>query len=163
MNNQKIFLITGISSGFGRAFAGAALSAGHMVVGTVREESARRSFELEGPGLAKAVVLDVTDFDAIEPKVVEIERTIGPISVLVNNAGYGHEGTIEESPLAELRRQFDVNVFGAVGLIKAVLPFMRKRQMGHIINITSMGDISRCQGSLFTVAANPHWKRFLIP
>ena len=139
MNNQKIFLITGISSGFGRAFARAALSAGHMVVGTVREESARRNFELENPGLAKAVVFDVTDLDAIEPKVAEIERTIGPISVLVNNAGYGHEGTIEESPLAELRRQFDVNVFGAVGLIKAVLPFMRKRRMGHIINITSMG------------------------
>jgi short-subunit dehydrogenase len=89
--------------------------------------------------LAEAVVLDITDFDAIEPKVADIERTIGPISVLVNNAGYGHEGTIEESPLAELRRQFDVNVFGAVGLIKAVLPFMRKRRMGHIINITSMG------------------------
>jgi NAD(P)-dependent dehydrogenase (short-subunit alcohol dehydrogenase family) len=139
MNNQKIFLITGISSGFGRAFARAALSAGHMVVGTVREESARRNFESESPGLAEAVVLDITDFDAIEPKVADIERTIGPISVLVNNAGYGHEGTIEESPLAELRRQFDVNVFGAVGLIKAVLPFMRKRRMGHIINITSMG------------------------
>ena len=139
MNNEKIFLITGISSGFGRAFARAALSAGHMVVGTVREESARRNFELESPGLAKAVVLDITDFDAIEPNVADIERTIGPISVLVNNAGYGHEGTIEESPLAELRRQFDVNVFGAVGLIKAVLPFMRKRRMGHIINITSMG------------------------
>jgi short-subunit dehydrogenase len=110
-----------------------------MVVGTVREESARRNFESESPGLAEAVVLDITDFDAIEPKVADIERTIGPISVLVNNAGYGHEGTIEESPLAELRRQFDVNVFGAVGLIKAVLPFMRKRRMGHIINITSMG------------------------
>jgi len=57
----------------------------------------------------------------------------------VNNAGYGHEGTIEESPLADLRRQFDVNVFGAVAMIKAVLPFMRKRRTGHIINITSMG------------------------
>jgi NAD(P)-dependent dehydrogenase (short-subunit alcohol dehydrogenase family) len=139
MNNQKIFLITGISSGFGRAFASAALSAGHMVVGTVREETARANFESERPGFAKAVVLDVTDFDAIEPKVAEIERTIGPVSVLVNNAGYGHEGTIEESPLAELRHQFDVNVFGAVAMIKAVLPFMRERRTGHIINITSMG------------------------
>lgn len=139
MNHQKIFLITGVSSGFGRAFARAALSAGHMVVGTVREESARRNFESESPGLAKAVVLDITDFDAVESKVADIERTIGPISVLVNNAGYGHEGTIEESPLAELRRQFDVNVFGAVGVIKAVLPFMRERRTGHIINITSMG------------------------
>jgi NADP-dependent 3-hydroxy acid dehydrogenase YdfG len=68
MNSQKIFLITGISSGFGRAFAGAALSAGHMVVGTVREENACRNFELENPGLAKAIVLDLTDFDAMSQR-----------------------------------------------------------------------------------------------
>jgi NAD(P)-dependent dehydrogenase (short-subunit alcohol dehydrogenase family) len=159
MNNQKIFLITGISSGFGRAFASAALSAGHTVVGTVREETAGGNFESERPGFAKAVVLDVTDFDAIEPKVAEIERTIGPVSVLVNNAGYGHEGTIEESPLAELRHQFDVNVFGAVAMIKAVLPFMRERRTGHIINITSMGGyitlpgISYYCGSKFALEA----------
>jgi NAD(P)-dependent dehydrogenase (short-subunit alcohol dehydrogenase family) len=159
MNNQKIFLITGISSGFGRAFASAALSAGHTVVGTVREETAGGNFESERPGFAKAVVLDVTDFDAIEPKVAEIERTIGPVSVLVNNAGYGHEGTIEESPLAELRHQFDVNVFGAVAMMKAVLPFMRERRTGHIINITSMGGyitlpgISYYCGSKFALEA----------
>ena len=139
MTNQKIFLVTGVSSGFGRAFADAAFSAGHLVVGTVREESVRKKFESEHPGLAKAVLLDITDFDAVDPKIAEIEKTIGPVSVLVNNAGYGHEGTIEESPLAELRRQFDVNVFGAVAMIKAVLPFMRRRRSGHIINITSMG------------------------
>ena len=139
MNNQKVFLITGVSSGLGRAFASAALSAGHLVVGTLREENARKNFESEKPGFSKGIVLDVTDFDAIDPAVAEIEQTIGPISVLVNNAGYGHEGVIEESPLSELRRQFDVNVFGAVAMIKAVLPFMRKRRAGHIINITSMG------------------------
>jgi NAD(P)-dependent dehydrogenase (short-subunit alcohol dehydrogenase family) len=139
MNNKKVFLITGVSSGFGRAFASAALSAGHLVVGTVREKDARKSFESEKPGFSKGIVLDVTDFDSIDPAVAEIERTIGPISVLVNNAGYGHEGTVEESPLFELRRQFDVNVFGAVAMIKGVLPFMRQRRTGHIINITSMG------------------------
>jgi len=139
MNNKKVFLITGVSSGLGRAFASAALSAGHLVVGTVREKDARKSFESEKPGFSKGIVLDVTDFDSIDPAVAEIERTIGPISVLVNNAGYGHEGTVEESPLVELRRQFDVNVFGAVAMIKGVLPFMRQRRIGHIINITSMG------------------------
>ncbi|HEX3445163.1 MAG TPA: oxidoreductase [Chthoniobacterales bacterium] len=139
MSNQKIFLVSGVSSGLGRAFANGALSDGHIVVGTVRDENACKNFESIKPGLANAIVLDVTDFDAIGPKVVEIERTVGPISVLVNNAGYGHEGTIEESPLTELRRQFEVNVFGAVAMIKAVLPFMRKRRTGHIINITSMG------------------------
>jgi NAD(P)-dependent dehydrogenase (short-subunit alcohol dehydrogenase family) len=82
--------------------------------------------------------LDVTDFAAIGPVVAQAERDVGPIDVLVNSAGYGHEGTLEESPLDEMKRQFDVNVFGAVAMIKAVLPFMRERRRGHIINITSM-------------------------
>ncbi|BCZ58477.1 short-chain dehydrogenase/reductase [Serratia marcescens] len=78
--------------------------------------------------------------------VGEIESAVGPIDVLVNNAGYGHEGILEESPLAELRRQFDVNVFGAVAMIKAVLPGMRQRCRGHIINITSMGSFITLPG-----------------
>jgi short-subunit dehydrogenase len=82
--------------------------------------------------------LDVTEFAAIGYEVAQAERDVGPIDVLVNSAGYGHEGTLEESSLDEMRRQFDVNVFGAVSMIKAVLPFMRERRRGHIINITSM-------------------------
>lgn len=136
---NKTFLITGVSSGFGRAFAEAALAAGHTVVGTVRNADAAEAFMALTPGRAKAVVLDVTDFAAIEPAVAGIARDAGPIDVLVNNAGYGHEGTLEESPLDDLRRQFDVNVFGAVAMIKAVLPAMRARRRGHIVNITSMG------------------------
>ncbi|MCO8626067.1 oxidoreductase [Burkholderia multivorans] len=139
MASNKLLLITGVSSGFGRALAQAALEAGHTVVGTVRSEQAAREFEALGAQRAIARVLDVTDFDAIEGVVAGIERTVGAIDVLVNNAGYGHEGVMEESPLSELRRQFDVNVFGAVAMMKAVLPFMRMRRRGHIVNITSMG------------------------
>ncbi|MBU9604910.1 oxidoreductase [Burkholderia multivorans] len=139
MASNKLLLITGVSSGFGRALAQAALDAGHTVVGTVRSEQAAREFEALGAPRAVARVLDVTDLDAIEGVVAEIERTVGAIDVLVNNAGYGHEGVMEESPLSELRRQFDVNVFGAVAMMKAVLPFMRMRRRGHIVNITSMG------------------------
>lgn len=139
------FLITGVSSGFGRAFALAALAAGHTVIGTVRNESARKGFEDLDIGRAIAIVLDVTDFSAIDAKVAEITGKIGPIDVLVNNAGYGHEGTLEESPLEEMRRQFDVNVFGAVAMIKAV-PSMRERRSGHIINITSMGGFITMPG-----------------
>lgn len=139
MASNKLLLITGVSSGFGRALAQAALEAGHTVVGTVRSEQAARDFEALGAQRAIARVLDVTDFDAIDGVVAEIERTVGAIDVLVNNAGYGHEGVMEESPLSELRRQFDVNVFGAVAMMKAVLPFMRMRRRGHIVNITSMG------------------------
>jgi NAD(P)-dependent dehydrogenase (short-subunit alcohol dehydrogenase family) len=143
---SKTFLITGVSSGFGRAFAQAALDAGHTVVGTVRNEAARDAFTALAAERAHAVVLDVTDFEAIAPAVAAITQTVGPIDVLVNNAGYGHEGTLEESPLGDLRRQFDVNVFGAVAMIKAVLPAMRERRSGHIINITSMGGFITMPG-----------------
>ena len=139
MASSKILLITGVSSGFGRALAQEALAAGHKVVGTVRSAEAKRDFESLSATAAFGRVLDVTDFDAIDGIVAEIEATVGPVDVLVNNAGYGHEGVMEESPLSEMRRQFDVNVFGAVAMMKAVLPFMRERRRGHILNITSMG------------------------
>ena len=139
LSKPQIFLITGVSSGFGRAFAQAALAAGHTVVGTVRNAAAKDAFESGAPDRAHAVILDITDFDAIPPTVARIEQEIGPIGVLVNNAGYGHEGILEESPLADLRRQFDVNVYGAVAMVQAVLPFMRGRRAGRIVNVTSMG------------------------
>ena len=139
MSPSKTLLITGVSSGFGRALAVEALGTGHRVIGTVRNEQARREFEALAAENATARILDVTDFDAIDEVVADIERTVGPVDVLVNNAGYGHEGIFEESPLADMRRQFDVNVFGAVAMMKAVLPYMRGRRNGHILNITSMG------------------------
>lgn len=139
MPSRKTIFITGVSTGFGRALAQRALATGHRVVGTVRAEEARLEFEALDSNKAFGRVLDVTQFDAIDDLVAEIESTIGPIDVLVNNAGYGHEGIMEESPLAEIRRQFDVNVFGAVAMMKAVLPYMRQRRHGHILNITSMG------------------------
>jgi NAD(P)-dependent dehydrogenase (short-subunit alcohol dehydrogenase family) len=135
----KTLLITGVSSGFGRALAQEALAVGHRVVGTVRDEHALSEFEALAENGAIGRILDVTDFDAIDGVVAEIERTVGPVDALVNNAGYGHEGVLEESPLAEMRRQFDVNVFGAVAMMKAVLPYMRQRRRGRILNITSMG------------------------
>ncbi|OLL28584.1 short-chain dehydrogenase/reductase [Burkholderia sp. SRS-W-2-2016] len=139
MASSKTLLITGVSSGFGRALAQEALAVGHKVVGTVRSAQAKREFEALSATAASAVVLDVTDFDAIDGVVAKIEADAGPLDVLVNNAGYGHEGIMEESPLSDMRRQFDVNVFGAVAMMKAVLPFMRERRRGHILNITSMG------------------------
>ena len=142
----KTFLITGVSSGLGKAFAAAALAAGHTVLGTVRTESNKVAFESTMAGRAHAAVLDVTDFDAIEKTIPELLSRHGHIDVLINNAGYGHEGTLEESALAEMQRQFNVNVFGAVAMIKAVLPAMRTRRSGHIINITSMGGFITMPG-----------------
>ena len=146
MSPRKTLLITGASSGFGLALAQEALADGHRVVGTVRSEQARAALEALAPGRALGRLLDVTDFAAIEPLVAEVEKTVGPLDVLVNSAGYGHEGILEESPLAEMRRQFDVNVFGAVAMMKAVLPYMRQRRRGHILNITSMGGFISMPG-----------------
>ena len=150
---SKRFLITGASSGFGLAFAKAALEAGHDVVGTVRKQESIGAFESLAPGRAAAIVLDVTDFGTIEKKIADAEETIGPIDVLVNNAGYGHEGALEESSLEEMRHQLEVNLFGAVALIKAVLPFMRKRRSGHIVNITSMAGLVGLPGISYYAAS----------
>ncbi|MEQ4309622.1 oxidoreductase [Pseudomonas syringae] len=139
MNSRKTIFITGVSSGFGNALAQEALAAGHHVIGTVRSEAALRAFQALSVDHAHGVILDITDFARIDSVVAAIEATHGPVDVLVNNAGYGHEGIFEESPLEEMRRQFDVNVFGAVAVTKAFVPYFRKRRTGHILNITSMG------------------------
>jgi NAD(P)-dependent dehydrogenase (short-subunit alcohol dehydrogenase family) len=146
MVSAKTILITGVSSGFGEALAREALVLGHRVIGTVRNIEALRAFEALDTQRAYGYLLDVTNVERIDEVVEEIESTIGQIDVLVNNAGYGHEGILEESPLAEMHRQFDVNVFGAVAMIKAVLPGMRQRRRGHIINITSMGSFITLPG-----------------
>jgi NAD(P)-dependent dehydrogenase (short-subunit alcohol dehydrogenase family) len=142
----RTFLITGVSSGLGRAFATAALEAGHTVVGTVRAPDHAAAFEQLAPGRAHARVLDVTDTDAIAPTVAAIEEEAGPIDVLVNNAGYGVEGTFEETSLDTFRQQFDVNVFGVVAVTQAVLPRMRERRAGHILFVTSMGGLRAFPG-----------------
>lgn len=142
--DRKVFLITGVNSGLGHAFAQAALAAKHRVIGTVRSAEAAAAFAVT-PG-AYPVLLDVTDFAAIPAAIAAAEREAGPIDVLVNNAGYGHEGILEESSLDDLHHQFDANVFGAVAMIKAVLPGMRQRRSGRIINVTSMGGFITMPG-----------------
>jgi NAD(P)-dependent dehydrogenase (short-subunit alcohol dehydrogenase family) len=142
--DAKSFFITGTSSGFGRALAEAAVGAGHRVVGTVRNEDDAAALESLGPD-ATAAILDVTDDAALAAAVARAEAD-GPIDVVVANAGYGQEGTLEESTMDELRRQFDVNVFAAVATIKAALPAMRERGSGHVIGITSMGGLMTIPG-----------------
>lgn len=146
---SQIFLITGVSSGLGRAFAEGALAAGHRVIGTVRRVSDADAFAALAPDRAHPLVLNVTDFDAIPAAVAEAEHRAGPIDVLVNNAGYGHEGVLEESLMDDLQRQFAANVFGPVAMIKAILPGMRERRRGHIVNVTSMGGFITMPGISF--------------
>ncbi|TCR90934.1 oxidoreductase [Rhizobium sp. BK376] len=149
MPDTKTFFITGVSTGFGRALAEAALADGHKVVGTLRNEQARREFDALKPGHSFGRLLEVTDTAAIAPVVAEVESNVGGIDVLVNNAGYGHEGLLEESTIEDLRRQFEVNVYGPVAVMQAVLPYMRKRRSGRILNITSMGGITTFPGISF--------------
>ncbi|OJU81538.1 MAG: short-chain dehydrogenase/reductase [Solirubrobacterales bacterium 70-9] len=138
--DKKTLFITGTSRGLGRALGEAAVQAGHRIVGTVQSEAAAEAVEALGEG-ARAEILDIADGDAIAAAVARTEREVGPIDVVVANAGYGQEGTFEESTMEELRKLFDVNFFGAVATIKTVLPAMRERRSGHVIGVTSMGGL----------------------
>lgn len=146
---MKTIFVTGVSSGLGRAFAESAITAGHHVVGSVRTPEAAAAFDRLHTDRATAVVLDVTDDEALLGTVERIESGVAPIDVVVANAGYGQEGTFEESSMADLRKQFDTNVFGAVATIKAALPYMRERRAGHIIGVTSMAGLMTVPGLSF--------------
>jgi NAD(P)-dependent dehydrogenase (short-subunit alcohol dehydrogenase family) len=134
-------MITGVSSGFGRAVAEAALALGDRVIGTVRTSDAKAAFEAIAPGRAVAMILDVTDEAAVHAAISAAEAWTGGIDILVNNAGYGLVGGVEEASMAEIRAQFEVNVFGAIAVIQAILPFMRGRRAGRILNITSVSGL----------------------
>jgi NAD(P)-dependent dehydrogenase (short-subunit alcohol dehydrogenase family) len=138
---MKTILITGVSSGLGRVMAEEALHRGHRVIGTVRQEEQRQAFQALTPDRAIGRLLDVTDTAAAQRTVREIEADLGGIDVLINNAGYGLRGMTEELDLHALREQFEVNLFAPVALIQAVLPAMRARRAGHIVNIVSQGAI----------------------
>jgi len=141
MKRSTHWFITGISSGFGRALADAALARGDRVTGTVRTAAAGTAFLNQHPERASVRRLDVTDAAAVQSSVAATERETGAIDILVNNAGYGLVGGIEETSLSEMRAQFEVNVFGAVAIMQAVLPFMRQRRAGRIITISSVSGL----------------------
>jgi len=136
---NKVLFITGVSSGFGSALADTALQNGYRVVGTVRQESQMADFEARAPGQAKAVRMDVTRAEEVRAGVEAALAAFGQIDVLVNNAGYALLGAVEEVEDADIRRQFEANFFGALEVIRAVLPHLRERRQGHIVNISSVG------------------------
>jgi NAD(P)-dependent dehydrogenase (short-subunit alcohol dehydrogenase family) len=142
----RTFLITGVSSGLGRAFAAAALEAGNQVVGTVRSTHDAAAFGALSPGRAHARLLDVTDDAAVVNTVGDVESSVGPIDVVIANAGYGVEGIFEETALSEMRAQFATNVFGVAATLQAALPYMRQRKAGHLMAVTSMGGLMAVPG-----------------
>ena len=138
---MKTWFITGVSSGLGRALAEAALQRGDRVAGSARSAAACAAFERLAPGRALAVQLDVVDEAAVHAAVAALERATGGIDILVNNAGYGLVGGVEAASLAEIRAQFEVNVFGAIACMQAVLPAMRARRAGRILNVSSVSGL----------------------
>jgi len=136
MNTSRTWFITGVSSGIGRAVAEAVLARGEIVFGTLRKPAQIAEFEGIAPGRAHALELDVTSAAQIG-RAAQHALAVGRIDVLVNNAGFGMVGAVEECSLDEARAIFETNFFGVLQLVKAFLPQMRRQQSGHIINISS--------------------------
>lgn len=143
----RTWLITGVSAGLGRALAQAALARGDAVAGTVRNDAAGAAFEALAPGRAHAFLMDVTDAAAVICAVANIEERLGAIDVVVNNAGYGLVGAVEEASLEEVRAQFETNVFGPLAVLKAVLPGMRARRGGTVVNVSSVSGLATGAGN----------------
>lgn len=143
---SKAVLITGCSTGIGRATALRLAKAGHTVYATARKVETLQELAAAG---CKTLALDVCDEASIRRAVATVEQEAGAVGVLVNNAGYGSEGPIEEVPMEEVRRQFETNVFGLTILTKMVLPGMRKQGWGKIVNLSSMGGRMTLPGGGF--------------
>ncbi len=138
-SNGRVWLVTGASSGFGRAIAEAAVVAGDVVVAAARRTAALDDLVAAHPDQMEAVALDVTDQAAAAAVVADVQARYGRIDVLVNNAGRGHVGAAEETTDAELRDLFDLHVHGPAALVRAVLPGMRERGSGAIVQMSSFG------------------------
>ncbi|MEU1737580.1 oxidoreductase [Streptosporangium sp. NPDC020145] len=151
---MSVWFVTGASRGFGREIVIAALEAGHQVVATVRDPGTDGLPQGYGERLL-TTRLDVTHSRQVEAAVAEAVTAFGRIDVLVNNAGYGLLGAVEETSDAEVRRLFDTNVFGLLSVTRAVLPIMRGQGAGHVINLSSVAAISTVAG-LSAYAATKH-------
>ncbi|MEM7297101.1 MAG: oxidoreductase [Bacteroidota bacterium] len=144
--SKRVWLITGCSTGFGRELVKVVAANGEVAIGTVRKNEQVADLEKINPEFVKGIVLDVQKQDTIDEAANLINKEYGRVDVLVNNAGYGTLGAIEETSDEEILRQFDVNVFGCVRMMKLVLPFMRKQRSGHILNITSIAGLNGFPG-----------------
>lgn len=138
---DKVWFITGCSTGFGRELAALVLKLGYKAGVASRDIKDVKDIVNDYPESALAVTLDVTKGDEIKLAVEHVEQKFGRIDVLVNNAGIGYFGAIEESEEEEVRRMFEINFFGLANVTRAVLPGMRKRHSGHIVNIASIGGL----------------------
>ena len=152
-SSTPVWFITGCSTGFGRELAQQVLAHGWRAVVTARDAGSVADIVAAAPDRALALPLDVTRDDQIASAVQAAQQRFGAIDVLVNNAGYGYQSSIEEGVEAEIRAQFDANVFGLFALTRAVLPGMRAKRSGRIISITSLAGFIGYQGSGYYAAS----------
>jgi NAD(P)-dependent dehydrogenase (short-subunit alcohol dehydrogenase family) len=139
LNPTSTWLITGCSTGLGRALAEAVIGTGHNAVVTARDATSVADLADATPDQVLALALDVTEPDQVAAAVQRAEQRFGSVDVLVNNAGYGYRAAVEEGDDEDVRRLFETHFFGTVAMIKAVLPGMRSRRRGAIVNISSIG------------------------
>ncbi|MBO2010502.1 oxidoreductase [Hymenobacter negativus] len=145
-STNQTWFITGASSGFGEALADHVLDKGGRVAATFRKPEQAEAFSQKADGRTLGLVCDVTDEATVKTAVADAIAKFSQLDVIVNNAGYGSMGSIEEVPAEEVQRQFDVNVFGALHVLRAVLPQLRKQRSGHVLNITSIGGLKTFPG-----------------
>jgi NAD(P)-dependent dehydrogenase (short-subunit alcohol dehydrogenase family) len=146
-SEQRVWFVTGVSTGFGRALAEAILEHGDILAGTVRQPDQQAAITALHPERAVGLLMDVTQPEQVAAAVREALDRFGRIDVLVNNAGHGIVGAVEEVSDSEARRVFEVNVFGVLHVIRAVLPHMRARRSGLVINLSSQGGVVGFLGS----------------
>ncbi len=156
--SPKTVFITGTNSGFGLAIATAAIEAGHTVIGTVRSEASREALAKRYRGFTRSFATSPNSISSQAWFSKQGRSRSGRCAD--QQRGYGHEGVLEESPIEEMRRQFDVNVFGAVAVAKAFLPRFRERRSGFIVNVTSMGGMITMPASPITAAASSRCRVF---
>ena len=147
MSNKKVWFITGSNSGFGFSLTKAVLEKGDKVVATTRHPEQIKDLVEQYPDTAKAVTLDITKADEISSAIDTALATFGRVDVLVNNAGFGTLGAVEEIEDEQVRLQFEVNCFGTLNLTRAMLPHFRQRKSGHILNVSSVGGFTSFPGT----------------
>jgi NADP-dependent 3-hydroxy acid dehydrogenase YdfG len=156
-SDQPVWFITGCSTGFGRELANLILKRGWNAVVTARNTDQIMDFASAYPDSALVLALDVNDKTAVKSAVAKAQETFGKIDVLVNNAGYGYFSSIEEGEEDKIRAQFETNVFGLISMTQAVLPGMRERDSGHIVNFSSIGGLRS-----FTSTGYYHATKFAV-
>jgi NAD(P)-dependent dehydrogenase (short-subunit alcohol dehydrogenase family) len=144
--DRRVWLVTGASRGFGRALADAVLERGDRLVATARGSGFPEAFGRDHPE-ALAVPLDVTEPEQARAAVERAVARFGRLDVVVNNAGYGHVGAVEELSEPELRRQFEVNLFGVLNVTRAALPQLRRQRSGHIVQVSSLNGVTGMIGA----------------